>query len=974
MKNPIDMGETSGEHKSLRKSLLLLILLLILAGILAFAPRSYLLRQFETFQRSEVERNIAMLRYALQAEETNLNNVCQDWAEWDDMYLFVQEQNQQFIDSNLHMEHLKGTLNLDLLSIYNRDKQILWGDIYLPKNHEGKPENKVSFPKEINLLVSRNYTKQLSGYVLSDHGLMLISISPILPTSGEGMAQGVLLMGRFLNEGLVQNISQHTQLALKLPGSKYDTYPMEAKDIFYKLQKATYMIDSSDKEHPVIYMSMQDLYGGSFIISFNLPQTIMFHGSRAANFVALAFIAALLLVIAGFLSAFAFYNKEVRRKRQELADLLEKRSQELAESEKIYRQLFEIAEDGIYIIDLNFILLDSNRNAYERLGYSREEAIGQHVSLFLPPEIQESLIKWREKMLKVKSIRYESCHIKKDGSILPIEVSSQLLEHQDQLKILNIARDITRRKQLEEASQASERRYRTIFENSPAGIAYLNGSGRVLSANPQMSLIMGTGFERLIGQSIFDLLAGYRFTDEFNEAAKGFSINYEAVYNNPLSGESQLLKVFLNPIIIGERPFDVLCLVQDLTELRRDEEKLRQLYTAIEQSPIVVVISDLLGNTQFTNQAFTKISGYSVEEVIGQNPLVLNDHTQEPDLLKEIWDTILSGKVWYGELQQRKKSGSLFWGKVVIAPIRDAGDNISNFVSIMEEISEQKLMAQVEALLAQLEKEALEWSTEQINQFCLEEVMKLSDSPLGFLAYRYKNKHTIVSRIKPGDRESECSLSPNLLERMMDERNIWGQSFREKRPLFSNDLAGIAMEVPPGHVNVKRVMAIPIIHGEEVVGLIGLANKEEEYNEMDQNVASMFARNAWLTIRRQQAEKLLRESEERTRRIFNAVQAGIVLIDAESRKIVEANPSALEMFGGIESELKGKPCHEVFYKDRGDICPVLDLGAMSDSSERVLFRADGSQLPILKTVTQLYIGKKLFLLESFLDMSELKEP
>ncbi len=965
-------GETASQHKSHFTSRFLPLLLLLVVSVLTFAPRTYLLEQFEAFQQREVERDIAMICYALDTEENSLNRICEDWAEWDDMYLFTQDKNQQFIASNLQEEYLGGTLKLDIFLLYNRDKQILWEYIYMDGSDKELSPNRDSFMEEMNFLANRDYLEQNSGYLLSSKGLMVFSITPVLPSLGEGEAQGVLLMGRFLNRGLIENIAQHTQLALELPEGRFMDYSSAQKDILDYLQSADYMIDSSGSENPMIYTSIEDYAGDGVLISFNLPQNIMSHGKRAANIVSVTFIVALFLLVAGFFTSFIFYTREVRRRRQELSDLLKKRSQELEESEKKYQQLFDNAEDSIYTIDLDFILLDANRSTYERLGYSSEEVIGQHMSILMPPDMRASLIRWREKVLEKKILRYESRQRKKDGSLIFFEVTSQVLQHQGQSAIFNIARDITRRKRAERAFLASEQRYRTIFENSPVGIAYLKSDGVISNANPEIKIIVGKSMEHAIGQNIADILAGYRFVELFKETVQGVSTVYEGVYTEPLSEKKLLLKVYLSPIVIGEPPFDVLCLVQDVTEVRRDEEQLRHFYIAIEQSPIVVVITDLFGNIQFVNQAFTRITGFTLDEVMGKFPLEISDHPQNPEQVEHTWDTLLSGEIWYGEYQMSKKNGTLFWGKYAIAPVRDLNGNISNFIGVMEEVTEQKLMAQLELQVAKLDREGSMWSRQQIAQFCLDAAMKLSDSPAGFLAFQYKDKQVFVNRIRHGERQIECSLNTDLLYSMMDEKKIWVQSIKEKRTMFSNELDGILGEIPEGHININRVMAVPIVHDEKVVGLIALANKEEDYSQMDQNVATAFTRNAWTIIRRQQAEKYLRESEERTRMIFNTVEAGIVIIDAQSRIIVDANPRALKMLGGGKDEFIGKSCQKYFCFDADCSCPVLDQGVMSESAERVLIRDDGSQLPILKSVTRIYLGNRLYLLESFLDLSERK--
>ena len=122
---------------------------------------------------------------------------------------------------------------------------------------------------------------------------------------------------------------------------------------------------------------------------------------------------------------------------------------------------------------------------------------------------------------------------------------------------------------------------------------------------------------------------------------------------------------------------------------------------------------------------------------------------------------------------------------------------------------------------------------------------------------------------------------------------------------------------------------------------------------------------------RMQAE--LRQREEQSRKIMDSVQAGLVVVDAETRAIVEANPAACGMIGASREYLVGKRCHEHICPAQAGRCPVLDLGQEVDRSERVVLTADGREVPVLKTATRLTLNGREHILESFVDISDRKE-
>lgn len=123
---------------------------------------------------------------------------------------------------------------------------------------------------------------------------------------------------------------------------------------------------------------------------------------------------------------------------------------------------------------------------------------------------------------------------------------------------------------------------------------------------------------------------------------------------------------------------------------------------------------------------------------------------------------------------------------------------------------------------------------------------------------------------------------------------------------------------------------------------------------------------------RKRAEEELRESEVRLRTILESVQTGLLIVDADSHVVVEANPAALQMIGAPKESVVGHICHRHVCPAEQGRCPITDLGQTVDSSERVLLTADGQSIPILKTVTTMTLKGRRYLLESFGDLRERK--
>ena len=141
---------------------------------------------------------------------------------------------------------------------------------------------------------------------------------------------------------------------------------------------------------------------------------------------------------------------------------------------------------------------------------------------------------------------------------------------------------------------------------------------------------------------------------------------------------------------------------QDITERKKAEKNALILSKAMIQSPVSILITDAKGNIEYVNPTFTKVTGYSQEEVTGRDPGILNSGHHSKEFFANLWDTILSGKDFACEMYNKKKNGELFWENVVVSSIVDEKGIITHFVAVKEDITEKKKI--VEELIVAKEK------------------------------------------------------------------------------------------------------------------------------------------------------------------------------------------------------------------------------------------------------------------------------
>ncbi|MBK9053702.1 MAG: PAS domain S-box protein [Chloroflexi bacterium] len=142
-----------------------------------------------------------------------------------------------------------------------------------------------------------------------------------------------------------------------------------------------------------------------------------------------------------------------------------------------------------------------------------------------------------------------------------------------------------------------------------------------------------------------------------------------------------------------------------LVNKKRIEVSLRQLSQAVEQSPASIVVTDVRGRIEYANSTFTHVTGYTLEEVLGQNPRFLQSGQTPQTTYTQMWQTITAGQIWQGEFHNRKKNGELFWETASVSPIVASNGQITHYVGVKQNITEQKnLQAQLQKRNNELER------------------------------------------------------------------------------------------------------------------------------------------------------------------------------------------------------------------------------------------------------------------------------
>ncbi|OFY50366.1 MAG: hypothetical protein A2W85_13870 [Bacteroidetes bacterium GWF2_41_31] len=266
------------------------------------------------------------------------------------------------------------------------------------------------------------------------------------------------------------------------------------------------------------------------------------------------------------------------------------------------------------------------------------------------------------------------------------------------IKLLNgesllIIEDITERKLAEGELRKSQEDLLKFFENDISADFIVTPSGKLLQCNRTFWELFG--FNSKEEALAFPIEKLYRVPSDRNRYIELIKQNkkFENLENNLLSPDGRIIYVLENAVgefdEIGEL-IQIRGYLFDITDRKIAENELIKLSRAVEQGPASVIITAKNGDIEYVNEKFCEATGYSKEEIIGKNPRILKSGHQSKEFYEELWDTILAGKNWKGEILNKKKNGELFWQSVSISPILNNDGDITHFVAVKEDISTRK--------------------------------------------------------------------------------------------------------------------------------------------------------------------------------------------------------------------------------------------------------------------------------------------
>ena len=381
------------------------------------------------------------------------------------------------------------------------------------------------------------------------------------------------------------------------------------------------------------------------------------------------------------------------------------------------------SSDAIFAKDLQGRYLLVNREAARVMGQPAEKLLGQDDSTVFTQE-------------QAEAIRYNDCRVTAENRINTYEEQVSSVDGErtflatkgpirnsdgQVIGMFGISRDITGRKEAEDATKASELRFRHLVDTT---------DGIVWEAD---AITFGFTFvskkaERLLGFAIEDWMIPGFWVDHLHPDDKTWAPDYCAACTGRLEAHDFEYRfvaqdgrtVWLHDIVtvVAENgvPRWLRGIMVDITERKQMELQLLKLALAVEQSQESIAITGIDTQIEYVNESFIRASGYSREELIGQNPRILQSGKTPPEAYRALWEALTQGRPWKGEFCNRRKDGSEYIEFAIITPLRQPDGRITHYVAVKENITEKKRNAEELDRHRHRLEELVAIRTEQLNQ------------------------------------------------------------------------------------------------------------------------------------------------------------------------------------------------------------------------------------------------------------------
>jgi PAS domain S-box-containing protein len=571
----------------------------------------------------------------------------------------------------------------------------------------------------------------------------------------------------------------------------------------------------------------------------------------------------------------------------------------LREGEARYRQLVELSPDAL-VVYRDGIVVFVNSAATTLFGTTEpEELLGKSVFDFIHPDYRDLS---RQRMAATLATGEISPSIEEkliclDGSVIDAEVTTARIDYEDGLALQTLVRDITARKRAEAALRQSEARWQFALEGSGDGVWDWDIQTNQVYFSPQWKAMLGYAPHE-IGDALDEWFGRIHPDDvaRCQQSLDAYFSHETPVYRNEhrLLCKGGTYKWILDQGKVIQwtddgKPLRMIGTHHDTDERKRAEEALR---TSEEQYRFITAsISDVIWTLDVETLRFTYISpsverlrGYTSEEVIAASmdaSLAPQHAIYMRQLLAEQLTDFLAdeeagrARSFIEEVQQPCKDGTLVWTEVLARFVRNPYTGRIEVHGVTRDISERKQTGEIIRVRLQLMEFATDHSLTELMQHALDEIGKLTRSPIGFYHFVGADQKTLsLQAWSTRTLEEFCKAEDTNLHYDIDQAGVWVDCVRQRKPVIHNDYMALPHRkgMPPGHAEVKRELVVPTMANGRIVAILGVGNKPVDYDERDVTLVAYVADVIWNITERKRAEETLRQSKSLLEQTVKALE------------------------------------------------------------------------------------------------------
>lgn len=617
-------------------------------------------------------------------------------------------------------------------------------------------------------------------------------------------------------------------------------------------------------------------------------------------------------------------------------------AERLAHSEQRMKVLVENIPASILLVDADTLMIsDANESALKFIGMKKNEIVGRHCSDLMGPG--ESRFLENAGRIGIRNHEFTLQRPHKPDVMVMCSSTPVTLDGNDMI-ILSFV-DISLQKTVVDTLALEKDWMETLLDVVGVMIVALNREGEIAMVNSEACNILGLDEHELVGCNWFDSFIPEHYREEVRE------IFYDIITSGPMvfedvegpivnaDGEERLIK-WTNTVMRDESGIitHTISSGEDITEKKRLEEKIRasekKYRQLFEKANDGLIVRDADGKILDVNEAACEMLGYSKKRLLTMN---LRDlHTEKSNRFCFQQRDVPVSRV---ESQMIRSDGRVIDTEVSTNIIDDEGGVV---LGIIRDVTERKKAGAEIRRAGEFSQAVLDNIQDMIT------IVNIDDFSLAGANQTYLDKFGYERSDIMGKKCFEMTV-------VTDEPAEGPHAFCPlKKMLETGEMQRAEHAIKTGVGTSYYEITVSPLRGQDgrIVQAIHMIRDITE---------------------QKMARTVLEESRQRLKMILENIPAGVVIIDCETRTIVDVNTMAERLIGTNRNNIRGCKCTEIMCPAAEDRCPVLDMGLTVDNSEKALCSLNGDPIPILKTMAPLTLDGRDYLIESFIDISKIKE-